>query len=161
MKVLSFDPGPNQTAWALLEGDQRQQTVLDSDMIQSTPLEVASLLVLEKPTLIAVELTAGFTPKPQAVVSLMKTATVAGMICGVAYPLPVFTMVANAGGNEDSWRLRLTRNPRAKDTDVRNALMVMGLRIKGTTVHERDAIGLGAVTLLSSRLVRALFNLGE
>jgi hypothetical protein len=161
--VLAFDPGPHSTAFALVQGDERQQQVVESGKVLSAAPELKALLVRvatrDARLLVAVETVAGYLAHPARAASLFETARVAGLILGLAHPCPTFTLPANATGSADSWRLRLCRNPRAGDAQVRRALTDRRVRVRGLSTHERDAVGLGVVTLLSSRVIRRLYNL--
>jgi hypothetical protein len=149
----------------LLEGNEKRQEFLESGLVTSAAPDLNALLVNTAnhagAVVIAVETVAGYLAHKSRAAGLFETSRVAGLILGLAHPMPTFTLPANAQGSEDSWRLRLCRNARAGDVQVRKALSDRRIRTRGTTTHERDAIGLGLVTLLSSRLIRVLHDLGE
>jgi hypothetical protein len=103
----------------------------------------------------AVETMGRFAPKPQIMLSLLKTAEIAGALIGLATSTgkPVFTMPANAPKGKTSWRVLLCGTKdgeHAGDNTVKCYLRIVlpSLPTK-CDEHERDAAGLGVVALMS------------
>lgn len=146
-RALAFDPGPNLCAWAYLEGEGDRVRYLAHGRAASDPARLAVVIAAHEADLVAVEAMGGWQPAPGRFLDLQRTAVVAGMLVGLAHPKPTFTLPANAPGALDSWRYRLTGVKRARDADVRRALLRALPDLPRSDEHVRDAAGLAVVAL--------------
>jgi hypothetical protein len=155
LTVASFDPGSDETRYCILRGTKHEQRYVGSGKVGSSDTHLESFVRNLAPDVdaFAVETTGRFQPDPRVVLSLLRTAEVAGKLIGLALATgkPVFTLPANAPRGKLSWRVLLCGQrdgERAGDRTVRTYLrMVLPDLPAKCNEHERDAAGLGVIAL--------------
>lgn len=147
MIILAFDPGSNETGFAVVDtrgggGTPITVTYLDSGNIASKPAEFSRLIRSEKPDIVAVENLAGFayaTKGPGIVAALISSAHAAGLVCAIAWAEGVELVEMTA----TQWRKIVLGNGSATDERIADVVpkLIHGWP-KRSNKHTRDAAGL-------------------
>jgi Holliday junction resolvasome RuvABC endonuclease subunit len=161
--ILAFDPGSNESGWCLVDtrggaGSPITATYLDSGNLPSKPADVAHLLRVEKPDLVAVEDLRGFaygSKGPGVVAALISSANRAGGIEWLSWALGIAIVEMTAS----HWRQIVLGNGSATDERIKTVIprLIHGWPAR-SNVHTRDAGGLalGVAWKLNGKAPNAL-----
>jgi Holliday junction resolvasome RuvABC endonuclease subunit len=141
-EILAFDPATTSAAWALLHLRGRALRFVAGGEIDRDGRELAELLERHRPDVVAVECPAKTIFDAKRGPMVMRSTRASGWFEGAAEALGYVTIVISA----NAWRTLLVARHNADDVRIGNAIAarVEGLPAK-TSVHLRDAVGVGAV----------------